>query len=129
MSKQLNTTTFKIAMSVFIALAVALSVSASFAVRAEPLGDEAVASAFKSAKCFIFGRAMGLDHKELKVYVDRVGKLASNPNVIYSMGYQEGALDVYGSLNAKSFGSFNAAKMQAATHFYNALGCTTGLEM
>jgi hypothetical protein len=87
--------------------------------------DRLLNNAKTAANCFVLGKAHGLSPEELKVHLDRVGQYNTHPLIIYTRGYYTDTLDTYGTANAPRFGSFKAARIDAARALYNLLSCST----
>lgn len=50
---------------------------------------------------------------------------AKHEAACYIFGVAAGALDVYGGVNAKHYGSYVEARKQAGVHMYKTFNCTT----
>ncbi len=105
----------------FALLGVALTAAA--VVSADEL-DKTEVYAKHEAACFIFGKAAGLD--DMQVHANRVRDSEVDGQLIsYMLGYHTGALDVYGAVNTRHFGSYEAARKDAAVTMYKQFSCST----
>ncbi len=111
-----------------VAVLFIMALLASCEVSAEDHEDKRLRVAKHSATCYILGREMKLPHYELKIFMDRIGKYNGHPLVTYAVGYTDGMLDAYGTSNTPHFGSFAAARLNAATSLYKLFGCSSAQE-
>ena len=75
--------------------------------------------------CYVYGKAMGKPHKEIAIFVSRVGKFKGTEAVLFQIGYVTGVLDAMGMVDAGKFGGYSNARVMAANHFYKVLKCST----
>ncbi len=105
-----------------VVVATFIGVAASGVVVADEL-DKTEVYAKHEAACFIFGKAAGID--DMQVHANRVRDSEVDARMIsYVLGYHTGALDVYGSINTRHFGSYVAARKDAATAMYKQFSCS-----
>lgn len=90
--------------------------------------DVGLAKAKHEVACYAYAQGAGLDKETVQdVHLKRLADFSEDMGIVYTLGYVRGSLDVYGYVNASSYDSIADARQAAATHFYGATGCTTGV--
>lgn len=88
--------------------------------------ESGIRSAQASAACAILAKFAGEDQITVGIFVKRIGEFKGHLSVAYTVGYTMGSLDIYGTVNAKHFGTFSLARTDAAKHLYKLQSCNTG---
>lgn len=106
-----------------LVVAMLIGVGASAAAQ-EVSGLEITAYKSKAVQCFALARAQRLGSVTLGKYLNRIGDAAGTAGAVYVLGYAEGTIDAFASANAGRLGSYGEARVAAAEHFYESLGCS-----